>query len=148
MLADRTQTEAIERLRTYPLLETLFTRRSRRISRGASFRSGVLTFSSTHDPQSVSPLEEAVLIAATSRTGVTFADSPFLDEEGGPLLPTPLMSASGGASASPDQAFPTRFFMWNDSGTYFIRHPEESAPPVNAFELAAEELLAYVEGLR
>jgi hypothetical protein len=148
MLADRTQTEAVERLRAYPLLEALFTRRSRRISRGASFRSGVLTFSSTHDPQPVSPLEEAVLIAATSRTGVTFADSPFLDEEGGPLLPTPLMSASGGASASPDQAFPTRFFMWNDSGTYFIRHPEESAPPVNAFELAAEELLAYVEGLK
>jgi len=148
MLADRTLIEAIERLRAYPLLEALFTRRSRRISRGASFRSGVLTFSSAHDPQPVSPLEEAVLIAATSRTGVTFADSPFLDEEGGPLLPTPLMSASAGASASPDQAFPTRFFMWNDSGTYFIRHPEESAPPVNAFELAAEELLAHVEGLK
>jgi hypothetical protein len=148
MLGDTNTAEAVERLRAYPLLEALFTRRSRRISRGASFEAGVLTYSSEHDPQPLSALEEAVLIAGTSRTGNTFADSPFHDEKGGPLLPTPLMSVSAGASASPDQAFPTYFFMWNDSGTYFIRHADENEEPVNLFELGADELIEYVEGLK
>jgi hypothetical protein len=148
MLTDTIRSEAVERLRSYPLLEALFTRRSRRISRGASFQAGVLTFTSTQDAQPLSPLEEAVLIAATSRTGTIFVDSPFLDEQGGPLLATPLMTASGGASASPDQAFPTSFFVWNDSGTYFIRHPDENDEPVNAYELEPVELIEYVEGLK
>lgn len=140
--------KAFERLRGYPLLEALFTRRSRRVSRGASFRSGVLTFTSKHEPQPLSPLEEAVLIAATGTTGVTLADSPFRTENGQPLLPTPLMSVAAGASARPDQAACTYFFVWNDTGTYFVKHADESRPPVNVLELGPSELIAHVESLK
>jgi hypothetical protein len=63
--------------REYSLWEAIFGRRSRRVAAGASFRSGTFSFQSALEPQPLSRLEEAFLIAATGITGLAFADNPY-----------------------------------------------------------------------
>jgi hypothetical protein len=111
----------------YPLFEALFHRRSRRISKGIhSVPAGSLSYTSKHDPQPLSPLEEALLIAATGVTGVTLPDMPFQTETGKPLVGSPMVQIRGRSASSPDNAQATHFFLINDSGTYFLRQPKDA----------------------
>jgi hypothetical protein len=96
----------------YPLLDAIFHRRSRRISCGLpSINAGSLS----HTPrppfdrvQPLSELEEALLIAATGATGLTFPDRPFEDApKGNPILGTPNLSFTGRAAGSTDNSQPT-----------------------------------------
>ena len=59
--------------REYPLWDAIFGRRSRRVAAGATFRSGTFSFQSKLDPQPLSPLEEAMLIAST---GILLVPAP------------------------------------------------------------------------
>jgi hypothetical protein len=123
----------------YPLFDALFNRRSRRIAKGiAEVRAGSLTYTSREKPQPLSPLEEAVLIAATGVTGVTFPDRPFQDERGHAILGTPNLNMLGRCAGSPDNAQATHFFLINDEGTYFLKRSE--APPA-PWPLPEQELL-------
>src|SRR5438045_2125799 len=62
----------------YPLLRAIFSRRSRRISKGLkSVPAGSLSYTSEQEPQPLTELEEAVLLAVTGTTGVTMPDRPF-----------------------------------------------------------------------
>ena len=131
--------------REYPLWDAIFGRRSRRVAAGTSFRSGALSFESKLDPQPLSRLEEALLIAATGITGLAFADNPYETAEGKPLLGTPLIEARGRAAGSPDNAQSTHFFMWNDEGTYLLKTPKEPLPVVDVRKLSADDLIAHVE---
>src|SRR5262245_43544353 len=101
----------------YPLFQALFNRRSRRISRGLkSIPAGSLSYESHQDPQPLTPLEEAVLIAATGATGLTMPDRPFQEFPNGPaILGTPNIQMPGRAAGSPDNAQATHFFLINDS---------------------------------
>ena len=128
----------------YPLWEALFNRRSRRVARGAGFRSGALTFASTHPAQPLSRLEEALLIVATGVTGLALADNPYQTEAGAPLLGTPLLAVGGRSAGSPDNAQSTHFFMWNDEGTYFLRPADGDQAP-DAKALTPDDLIAYAE---
>src|SRR5574339_431556 len=56
--------------REYPLWDAIFGRRSRRVAAGGGFRSGTFSFQSMLEPQPLSRLEEAYLIAATGITGL------------------------------------------------------------------------------
>ena len=115
---------------TYPLFDALLSRRSRRIAKGiSSVRAGSLTYVSEERPQPLSPLEEAVLVAATGMTGVTFPDRPFQDDRGNAILGTPNLNMIGRIAGSPDNAQATHFFLINDEGTYFLKRPE--GPPVS-----------------
>lgn len=69
--------EGFKAAREYPLWDAIFGRRSRRVAAGTSFRSGALSFQSKLEPQPLSRLEEALLIAATGITGLAFADNPY-----------------------------------------------------------------------
>ena len=129
----------------YPLWDALFNRRTRRVARGASFKSGSFSFQSRHEPQPLSRLEEAMLIAATGITGLAFADNPYQTHEGKPLLGTPLIEVRGRSAGSPDNAHSTCFFMWNDEGTYFLKAPEEQIPAPDVAKMSGDELIAYVE---
>jgi hypothetical protein len=123
----------------YPLFEALFNRRSRRISRGIKeVRAGSLTYTSQQTPQPLSPLEEAVLIAATGLTGVTFPDRPFQDNGGNPILGTPNLNMMGRIAGSPDNAQGTHFFLLNDEGTYFLKRLDTAPIP---WPVPGEELL-------
>src|SRR5262245_40806555 len=130
-------TRGMKAAREYPLWDAIFGRRSRRVSAGASFRSGTFSFTSALKPQPLSKLEEAFLIAATGITGLMFADNPYETADGKPLLGTPCVESTGRAAGSPDNAQSTVFFMWNDEGTYMLRRPDAAAITTDVRTLSA-----------
>jgi hypothetical protein len=124
------ETAGLKAALTYPLFDALINRRSRRISKGIpEVRAGSLTYTSQQKPQPLSPLEEAVLIAATGTTGVTVPDRPFQDQSGQSILGTPNLNMVGRAAGSTDNAQATHFFLINDEGTYLLKRVP--APPVS-----------------
>ena len=131
--------------REYPLWDAIFGRRSRRVAAGSAFRSGSLSFQSKLDPQPLSRLEEAYLIAATGVTGLPYWDNPYETADGKPLLGTPCVEGSGRAAGSPDNAQSTVFFMWNDEGTYMLKRPDDPGPRVNVRTMSVEDLITHAE---
>lgn len=131
----------------YPFFSALFHRRSRRISKGIhSVPAGKLSYVSNQDPQPLSPLEEALLVAATGITGMTMPDDPTETVDHQPLLGSPMLELAGRSASSPDNAQATYFFLINDSGTYFLRRPEGLKPlPFVDGRLDPGQLIAYVE---
>src|SRR4051794_27260543 len=109
----------------YPLAAAIAQRRSRRISKGLrSVPAGSLSYTSKQDWQPLSLLEEAMLIAATGVTGICMPDRPFQDDTGEAILGSPYITMIGRAAGSPDNAQATHFFLINDTGTYFLKPPE------------------------
>jgi len=122
--------QALQHLLQYPLFEAILHRRSRRVSKGIpTMLAGSLTYTSTQKPQPLTPLEEAVLIMATGVTGLTIPDQPFKTEQGKDLVGTPMLALAGRSASSPDNAQATHFFLINDSGTYLLKTPTDSAAP-------------------
>jgi hypothetical protein len=122
-----------DEMRKYPLFDALFKRRSRRISLGIpSVPAGSNTYKSTAKPQPLSPLEEAVLISAVGMTGLTMPDRPFETATGEKILGTPNINFPGRAAGSTDNAQATYFFLFNDTGTYFLKRLDtiDSSEPV------------------
>ncbi|GAA2278318.1 hypothetical protein GCM10010145_59280 [Streptomyces ruber] len=117
-----------------PLLRTLWERRTHRVARGASVPAGSMSHASAHAPEPLTELEEAVLVALTGPTGLTMPDRPFEDPDSGePVMAKPNLATMTGRSAgSSDNAQATRFFLINDTGTYFLREP--AAPPHRPFD--------------
>jgi hypothetical protein len=106
----------------YPLLKAMFNRRTRRVSKGVrSVPAGSLTYTSTQNPQPLTELEEAMLIAATGATGITMPDRPFELENGEDILGSPNLYMGGRSAGSPDNAQATHFLLINDEGTYFLK---------------------------
>ncbi|HYB10772.1 MAG TPA: hypothetical protein VEJ16_13975 [Alphaproteobacteria bacterium] len=113
----------------YPLLEALLKRRSRRIGLGLkTVGAGENTYTSNADPQPLSELEEAVLIAAIGLTGLTMPDRPFESPTGEKILGTPNLNMPGRAAGSTDNAQATHFFLFNDTGTYFLKRLDTFDP--------------------
>ena len=110
----------------YPLFEALFKRRSRRISIGLqSVPAGSNSYQSNAKPQPLSELEEAILIAAVGMTGLTLPDRPFETPTGEKILGTPNLNFSGRAAGSTDNAQATYFFLFNDTGAYFLKPTDQ-----------------------
>ena len=122
-----------------PLLDTMWRRRTHRVSRGASVLAGSMTHESTNEPAPLTELEEALLIAITGSSGLTMPDRPFQDPRTGqPIMAKPNLAVMSGRTAgSPDNAQGTHFFMINDSGTYFLR----KLPPVEGASFDAATLV-------
>src|SRR5262249_54437597 len=121
-----------EAMLQYPLFQALYHRRSRRIAKGVkSVPAGSNSYQPTPEPQPqpLSPLEEAVLIAATGATGLTLPDRPFQSPAGENILGTPNLNMFGRAAGSPDNAQATHFFLINDSGTYFLKRLDPPGAP-------------------
>ena len=138
------QSQGFDEALRYPLFSAIAHRRSRRISKGLrTVAAGSLTYESTKEPQPLSPLEEALLIAATGTTGMTMPDRPFQEAKDGPaILGTPNLLMPGRAAGSADNAQATHFFLINDSGTYYLRR----LPPVDPdTPLTPETLIARAE---
>jgi hypothetical protein len=131
----------LEALRQRPLLETIWRRRTHRVSQGSSVLAGTMSYQSTNPRAPLGELEEAILIAATGCTGLTMPDRPFQDPgTQRPVVAKPdLWTLAGRTAGSPDNAQGTHFFLINDSGTYFLR----SLPPPPAGEdgFTAERLI-------
>ena len=56
--------KGLHELFNYPLMSAIFDRRTRRVARGTSVVSGPISHTSTNKPAPLSPLEEAILVAA------------------------------------------------------------------------------------
>jgi len=132
-----------------PLLDTVWHRRTHRVSRGASVPAGSMSYRSPHTQQPLSELEEAVLIAITGCTGLTMPDRPFEDpRDGKPIMAKPNLTMAGRTAGSPDNAQGTHFFMINDTGTYYLRKlPLSPQEPFDAETLAARAAQSKVKVL-
>jgi hypothetical protein len=123
-----------------PLLESLWGRRTHRVSRGASVKAGSMSYQSTHPPEPLSELEQAILIAITGCTGLTMPDRPFQDPRTGEVvMAKPNLGMAGRTAGSPDNAQGTHFFLIDDSGTYFLR---KLPPPPAETTFDAQTLIA------
>jgi hypothetical protein len=131
----------------YPLFSAIFNRRTRRISKGiASIPAGALSYSSDQKPQPLSPVEEALLIAATGITGIPMHDVPLQTGKGEDITMTVMLNIRGRSASSPDNAQATHFFLINDEGTYFLKQPEDVDPFTFAREgVTPGKLVEYAE---
>jgi hypothetical protein len=112
----------LDALRRRPLLGSIWSRRTHRVSRGSSLDAGSLSWESAEPRAPLSELEEAVLISLTGATGLTMPDRPFADPRNGePIMAKPNLTMVGRTAGSPDNAQGTHFFLINDTGTYFLR---------------------------
>ncbi|MEO3875452.1 hypothetical protein ABGB18_42280 [Nonomuraea sp. B12E4] len=120
-----TRQEGLADFLSRPLMETIWRRRTHRVSRGANVPAGSMSYRSPHQPLPLTELEEAVLIALTGCSGLTMPDRPFEDPRNGdPIMAKPNLNMTGRTAGSPDNAQGTHFFMINDTGTYFLRKLE------------------------
>ncbi|HVQ08610.1 MAG TPA: hypothetical protein VMS43_09260 [Allosphingosinicella sp.] len=126
-----------------PLMETIWNRRTHRVSRGSAVSAGTMSYKSDNARAPLSELEEAILIAAAGCTGLTMPDRPFNDpRDHKPIMAKPNTNMAGRTAGSPDNAQGTHFFLINDAGTYFLRTlppaPDEPFNPANLIERARE----------
>jgi hypothetical protein len=141
MSSDHPQ-HGLDALQGRSLLETIWKRRTHRVSRGSDVTAGDMSYKSAHSRAPLSPLEEALLIATTGCTGLTMPDRPFYDPRtNAPIMAKPNVNMVGRTAGSPDNAQGTNFFMINDSGTYFLR----KLPPVEGGVFDPDLLLKRAE---
>jgi hypothetical protein len=112
---------------SYPLMQAIQDRRTRRVAQGVSLKSADLSHNSANAPSPLSPIEEAILIAATGVTGAVMHDGPLIKPTGLPELGTPFLNSVGRAASSADNAQATSMFMINDEGTWLIQRPRGQA---------------------
>ena len=111
-------------LTTYPLLDALRGRRSRRFGLGMQIPEGPFAYKSPHAPAPLSESEEAMLaFAACGITGYGLADLSYGKGQGGHMLDGLI----GRTVASPDAINTVSVVVTNDRGTYLIRRPQEFA---------------------
>src|SRR5262245_36299391 len=109
-------------MRKYPPSAALCKRRSRPRGLGVkSVPAGSNTYTSTATRQPLSDLEEAILISAVGMTGLTLPDRPFETTSGEKILGTPNLNMPGRAAGSTDNCQATHFFLFNDTGAYFLK---------------------------
>lgn len=107
--------EGFDKAIDFSLLDSIFTRRSRRFGLGMEIPEGNLKYKSKHDPHPLSELEEAFLIwAGTGTTGLSLGDLPrtgisWLFQWTGRSWPCSCNSHS------------TELFYTNDEGTYMVK---------------------------
>jgi hypothetical protein len=111
---------AVAQAASYPALQAIFSRRSRRFPLGGTL-TGPLAFESADEPLPLSELEESVLVAAaTGVTGIIREEWPFLDGAGKSTSGDKLASFTGRTFASPLANKSTEVFWTNDDGTFVL----------------------------
>jgi len=125
--------DALRRAGRFPVLQAIFTRRSRRFALGSEL-TGPLAHRSAHDALPLAPEEEAILVAAaTGITGVARDEWPFLDLDGELTGADKLTSYTGRTYPSPLAQHGTELFWTNDDGVYVL--PQRSVNPASYTEL-------------
>lgn len=117
----------LSRLASYPLLEALLQRRSRRFGRGMHLDGGPLSFESQRSPQPLSLEEEAALaFAACGVTGHALAELPYRagsqPESGGGNI---MVHFVGRTVASGDALHVVSLFVINDEGVWLLKRPQD-----------------------
>jgi len=116
-----------DRVRTYPLLEALTHRRSRRFAAGMKLNGGPLAFESARASQPLTIEEEAALaFAACGVTGYALAELPYetgnVPQAGGGNIMKQFVSRT---APSADALHAVTVFVINDTGTWMLRRPQD-----------------------
>lgn len=115
------------------LLDVLRDRRSRRFGLGMTMSDGPLAYRSRHQPVPLNEEDEAALVfAACGITGPALADLCYGPGHGGNIM----AGLVGRTVASGDCLQTVALIVQNDSGTWFVRRPQD---------LGAEELRRIIE---
>lgn len=119
----RTQSHpGLQELFSYPLMDAIVDRRTRRVARGTSVAAGPLSHDSKNAPVPLTKLEEAVLIVATGLTGSsTMHDVTTKNAAGEPSFSAPLLNILSRGTSSIDNSHSVSFFLINDEGTFLLR---------------------------
>jgi hypothetical protein len=128
---------------TFPLIEAIHGRRSRRFAKGARIPNGPLAYTSTEAPQPLDPVEQMLLVSTVA--GNTGWANLFAHHPGyGGQLPN-YTAAAGGRSFPSSAGFnTTEFFFTDDTGVYFL--PTRDMTPVPNDD--GLDLLAWTEAHR
>ena len=121
------QVDALRQALSYPLVEALLHRRSRRFSLGARMPGGGLAYKSPHAPVPLTEAEEAMLaFAAAGVNGLCLGDVPYQpgdwNEAGGGNV---MAAITGRTGASADAVHGTALFVINDEGTHLLKRPQD-----------------------
>jgi hypothetical protein len=114
---------------TFPLIEAIHGRRSRRFARGASIPDGPLAFTSRREPEALDSLEQMLLISTIA--GNTGWAELFAHHPGYAARLPNYTTAAGGRSFPSSAGFHTsEFFFTDDTGVYFL--PTRDMTPMPA----------------
>ncbi len=136
----RREEEAMEHLLSFPFVDALFGRRSRRFFRGASIPDGPLAYTSRHEPIPVTELERLIVLTAMSgNTG--WHHSITRHERYAPHIANYPGAAGGRTNPSAAGFHTAELFFTDDTGTYFF--PTRDLPAMG--ERDAEGKLSVVD---
>jgi hypothetical protein len=114
-------------LKSYPLLEALISRRSRRFAKGMSMNGGPLAYESQEEPEPLSLEEEAALaFAGCGVTGPTLAELPY--ESGGEREAGSgniIINFVGRTVASAEAVHAAILFVLDDGGAWMLKRPPD-----------------------
>ena len=127
---------------TFPLIEAIHGRRSRRFAKGATIPDGPLAFASRQAPEPLDPLEQMLLLATVS--GNTGWAELFAHHPGYAAKLPNYTTAAGGRSFPSSAGFNTsEFFFTDDSGVYFLPTRDMTPVPSNGGTDLGEWLEAH-----
>ena len=110
-----------QQVTTYPLLDALRDRRSRRFGLGMTIPEGPFAYKSEHDSVPLTEEEEAAIVfAAAGITGYALADLSYGKGQGGAMLG----GMTGRTISSADSLDTVALIVINDEATYFIKRPQ------------------------
>ena len=113
---------------SYPLLDALIERRSRRFAKGMKLDGGPLAFRSAHPPEPLTLEEEAALafsacgIAGHALAELPYQCSPDDPESGAGNIMTHFVART---VASGDAIHAVVLFVLNDQGVWMLRRPQD-----------------------
>src|SRR5438067_2195102 len=112
---------------SYPLLEAIIRRRSRRFGKGFNMNGGPLEYKSSQKPQPLSLEEEATLaFAASGITGYALAELPYqtgsVPDAGGGNIMSQFVARTVNSG---DALHTTTLFMTNDDGAWMLKRPQD-----------------------
>ena len=115
---------ALHALMTYPLMQAINERRTRRVAKGSSILAGPLSHHSQNAPEPLDPLEEAILVCCSGLTGVVMLDGPLNKPTGAPEdLGSMFWNILARSGPSADNCQATSLFMINDEGIWLLKRP-------------------------
>jgi hypothetical protein len=125
--------EVTRSFETYPLLEALIHRRSRRFGMGMQLNEGPLAYHSAEAAQPLNVEEEAALaFAACGVTGYALAELPYqsgdLPEDGEGKI---MVNFLGRTVASGHALYYVAVFVINDEGAWMLKRPQDYPGPIS-----------------
>jgi hypothetical protein len=135
-----TQTEALRELATFPLVEALFGRRSRRFALGDEIPEGPLAYKSRHQPLPLGELERMLVLSAMGGT-TGWHYSITRHARYAPHLSNYTAGAAGRTFPSAAGFHTAELFFTDDSGVYFFPTRDAGALVDPAAEQVTPELM-------